>query len=569
MNALAALEDSLLLVMPDGNDRVLSLQKLGQCSEDLAGAVQMEEYDEDRVRALSAWAVAPGDKVQHARGEEAEQLVAGPHMQQLADGTFAAERYGYLHLQEGVLAVFSPLWIAECGVEARWFLLDEPSQPVTATMLEPWLVEAGIVEGVDYAAIGEAASEGALRGAVVIARGRAAVHGEDARLEILLDNARSVGSAGAVRKDGAVDSKQIDALVMVETEQAIARLWPATRGRAGCRVTGASLPARSGKGIVLKAGDHVKVQQQDGASLFVAAMSGAFRHEGDVLSVTRILRIEGDVDFHSGNLDFDGSVFVAGKIQQGFTVKATRDIAVEGSVEAGAALKCAGDIAVGGGIVGRRTRIFSGGGVRAQYVQEATVAAGGDIELEGYADQAHLRAGGSISVTGVKGARGGSVVGGQTWGCQRIAVRVAGAPLRPVTRLTAGVDPESARQLDKLKSAVDMTYTQLSRLLNRFSLSKVDVGQIKNRIAAAVGPRRKLLVNTARSLGKVVQAYQQLAAARVELEGKISMQVEDAVIEIGEQAYAGVEIRLGEHTRKLVEDCEGVSFRVTDGKMVC
>ena len=561
---LIAPEGSLPFAELEKGDALLSARELGLRSAELERAAQMEVLDEDRIRALQVWAVVPGDRVQCA--DEGESVIAGPYVQQLQDGVFRIERYGYLYLNENELTVYSPLWIDGAAMEVRWLLLDQPSQQVTQAMIEPWLVDAGIVEGVEYEAIRQLAAQSDRRGALVIARATAAVDGEDARVEMLVDGRCAIG---AEREDGSVDFRQIASVPMVEAGQVIARLVPARIGQAGRTVTGKFLAARSGKGLQLRAGDNVALREEGEQLLFVATMAGAICQKGDELSVTRLLRIEGDVDFHTGNLDFDGVIHIGGGVQQGFAIKATGSIAVAGTVEAGAVLACGGDLAVGGGIVGRRTRVQAGGDMRAQYVQEATVAAEGDIELAEYAYQARLRAGGAISVKGGQGPRGGSIVGGQTWGRQRIEMRLAGARSHPVTTLTAGMDSASAHKLDKLKSAVDLTYTQLSRLLSRFGLAKVDVGQIQNRIAAAVGPRRKMLANTARSLGKVVLAYQQLSAARKELEGAIQIQVENSAIEIRDRAYVGVEIRLGEHIRKLTEDGAGGSFCVVDGEMVC
>ena len=316
------------------------------------------------------------------------------------------------------------------------------------------------------------------------------------------------------------------------------------------------------------AGENVRTQIDAGMELFYATATGVLEWDGAQVAVLKQLRVSGDVDFGLGNLNFDGEIRVEGSVVQGFSVKAGSDITIAGDIEAGCAVTAAGNITVGRGIEGRRTQVTASGTVRVGFVREATVVAGGDIVLREYAHQARLRAGGRIEISGGDDRRGGSAVGGSLWTRAGIRAHTAGSPGHVQTLLMAGADPEDMRKLDELKKKADSSYNQFRALLEPFGMTRVDVLQIKNRIAAAVGPRRKLLAGKAKQLGQVAQLYKQLATACEELERKMTTQEQDAEIEIRDKAFPGVEIRLQSHALKLVEEIDSPCFRIADGRLV-
>ena len=231
----------------------------------------------------------------------------------------------------------------------------------------------------------------------------------------------------------------------VKAGQLVARRTPPTPGAAGKDVKGKPLPANEGQDRSLQAGDNVGAEMEGKMEQFYATSDGALRSSNDELFVVERLTIKGDVSFNTGNLDFEGEIYVDGSVVQGFSVKAGGAITIADTVESGATVASQEDITVGKGIVGRRTKIVAGGNVRAQFVQEATVRTGKDIVLGNYAYHAHLRAGGRIAVFRGIGTRGGSIMGGQSWARQGMETHIAGTRTGTPTTLTAGLDPEQAQ----------------------------------------------------------------------------------------------------------------------------
>ncbi|MCP3981431.1 MAG: DUF342 domain-containing protein [bacterium] len=76
-----------------------------------------------------------------------------------------------------------------------------------------------------------------------------------------------------------------------------------------------------------------------------AQLHGVLTIEGETVFVSRRLLVPGDVDFSTGNVDFDGSVHVRAGVKDRFVVSATEDVLVDGLIEAativtGGALQC-------------------------------------------------------------------------------------------------------------------------------------------------------------------------------------------------------------------------------------
>ena len=550
------------LVCASGENGSLSLDELRQLS------VARTAADELSAGKLRIPALVPGGALAHSEHCGEQKIAAGAHVSLDERGYFVADRYGYAHLEDDMLSIAAPLLLSEDAMQVHWLLLYERALPVAEDMLQPWLADLGVVGGIDEELIKKVAVQ--IRrgrhecGRVLVASGTPALAGVGAQVEILLEQG---SKAGVEREDGTLDFREVNSVTPVARGQVIARRTPARPGKAGLNVCGAIINAEDPSDEELKAGENVQINFSEGVELYVATAAGALLlGEGEV-AIGRMLHINSNVDFRTGNLDFDGMLVVDGSVLSGFSVKAKGNIQVAGSLEPGSMVYAGGDLVVGRGILGRRTKASANGHVYARYIQEATVVAGGDLYVEDLVYQARLRVGGQINVARGSGPRGGSIIGGEAWG-QSLNMFIAGSPAHVVTSLMAGMDPASARKLDKLREAVDLTYAQLRRLLNRFDLNVIDIEQIQNRISATTGPKRKLLAQTARQLGGVVQSHQKLLEARRELESRIGDRVKGASIVVRDKAYSGVELRIGENKMSLREDVDSPRFHVAENKLV-
>ena len=60
-------------------------------------------------------------------------------------------------------------------------------------------------------------------------------------------------------------------------------------------------------------------------------------YKGDAIGVYDFLEIKGDIDFSTGNIDFDGFLSVKGTVEDNFTAVSSRDLEILGECGVGAA----------------------------------------------------------------------------------------------------------------------------------------------------------------------------------------------------------------------------------------
>ena len=448
-------------------------------------------------------------------------------------------------------------------------LLDEHAQPVTIEMLQQCLIDLEVVAGVDeeklHSKVAEIREGRHSRGMFLIAEGSAPVDGRDAEVEILIDVERR---AGKELDDGSIDFREVNFTASVRVNEIVARHSPATRGTAGTDVRANTLEASDGEERNLKVGDNVRVEKEGGTELFISTIDGALRYENEEVSVIELLVLKGDVSFNTGNLNFGGEVVIDGSVIQGFSVKAGGDITITGTVEAGATVASRGSVTVGNGIVGRKTKVVSQGAVQAQFVQEATVMTGKDLSLGNYSYHAQLHCSGKLTISKGVGSQGGSVMGGQVWALRGIDVHIAGTKSSSETILVCGVNQEQVRKLDKIGGGLESCSEHITRILNRFGLTQIDMTQIRNMLAASTGPRRKILAHQSKQLGKLAQVYQSLLAEKKAIEDELEEISEGAEIKVKGSLFPGAIVRIGDRRRKIVEEAQGVRFHIEDDKLV-
>ncbi len=136
----------------------------------------------------------------------------------------------------------------------------------------------------------------------------------------------------------------------------------------------------------------------DDPDLLVATLGGQPVLLADGVIVNPVIEVP-DVDLNTGNIDFEGTIRIAGDLKSGMRVKVAGDVIVNGTVEA-AEIVAGGNVAVHGGIIGHAdarpgshalpantARIRCEGSVKAMFMENAHIEAGSTILVERNARQ--------------------------------------------------------------------------------------------------------------------------------------------------------------------------------------
>lgn len=564
----------------------IPVHTLDLISRRLSNTLAADTLDEEDVVTCPALRTLPGDLLARVRRDGTDATgsdifglklegEATPPIQPEAgagvtiDGEeYRALRYGYLSLRNDTLSVLSPIWLDVEATQASWCSLDPHPHEVKREYIEALVAESQIVEGIQAGAIDrliEQLSSGSSgRTLVEIARGQPAVNGRDSEVEVFVDLERKPGTMSA---DGSIDFHEVNFAPNVELGDLLGRVIPPTSGVDGFDVRGTVRKASDGLENQVVAGKNVSQQDSGGETIFVANDAGLLRLANNRISVVQVLTIDGDVDFSTGNLDFSGEVFVKGSIIASFSVKADGNVTVAGTVEAGSLVLSNGNVEIGRGIVGRKARVVAAGSLRAQFVEEAMAASGGDMKLGSHALHSRLQSGGRLGIDRGEGRLGGTLMGGQAWGLKGIKLSTAGSPNSTRTVLTVGVDPDQAKELDALQRQIEECNGHIVRHLQRFNIDRVDVSQIKNILAASTGPRRGILARSARQLGQTLQISQKLLLKQEAIEKNLAKDQERSDIKALDKVFPGVEVRLGNNQRRIDRELGTARIYLKDGEI--
>ncbi len=204
-----------------------------------------------------------------------------------------------------------------------------------------------------------------------------------------------------IDEQGKVNFHDIQPSIHVKKGDIIAAQIPPTRGNPGFNVYGEEIPGMLGDEGRFKTDGGIIIK----GNKAIAAMDGtlSWDEHGNV-SVSRFYRVNNDVNFATGNINFDGDVCIKGNVKPGFIVHAEGDIRIGGLVDNAEVVSKTGSIIVDGPILGRNQLIIKAGcDVKARYIQNATVEAGNSIFVDEYVTRSCLKAGNRIDISRGKG----------------------------------------------------------------------------------------------------------------------------------------------------------------------
>jgi uncharacterized protein (DUF342 family) len=205
------------------------------------------------------------------------------------------------------------------------------------------------------------------------------------------------------------------------------------------------LPAKTGKDVEIGIGKNVRLSE-DGKTA-ISEINGQVLVVNKKINVEPIYTVAGDVNLHTGNILFLGTVIVKGNVDDGFSVKASGNVEVMGNVGK-CEIDAEGDVIVHQGILGKNGgKVRSGGNVLAKFIEHSHIqTAGNVIASEGII---HSMVDSNMKI--ICQGRRASIVGGRLRAAEEINAKHFGSVAGSETILEVGYDPQSKEQLVRLE----------------------------------------------------------------------------------------------------------------------
>ena len=244
---------------------------------------------------------------------------------------------------------------------------------------------------------------------------------------------------------------------------------------------GLIISAKHGKPADIYPGDNVEVtavKKTDGGTYtktksesenddappagdLTALESGMVVLEKNRISVLDFMRIEGDIDYSTGNINLEtGSVEITGTVKEGFKVNSPQHILINENVEE-ASVNAQGNIEVGLGVVMKRSgTIITGGTFRCKFAENAVIKAGENVVFTSNLNNCRVSAGVSIISNGP-----GVVMGGVMRAGISMDFGQTGSDYGVKTDIYVGPSPKTVEKLIEEKKARQAKHTEIKELL--------------------------------------------------------------------------------------------------------
>lgn len=368
---------------------------------------------------------------------------------------------------------------------------------------------------------------------ILAAEGTKVVEGTDAYIEYFFKT--DLSARPAQNEDGSVDYFNLDNICECKKDQVLAKMIPANPGTPGRTVLGEVIAPRIPRNVLFQFGKNIR-KSDDGLEIISDVNGHVTLVEGKVF-VSNVLELT-NVDTSTGNIDFDGSVTVAGNVISGYTVKATGDIEVKGVVE-GAHLIAGGQIIIQRGINGMSRGVLeAGSNIICKFIENAKVHAGGYVETDCILHST-VTASSHIVVQGKRGF----ITGGTVRAGSYVEAKTLGSDMGVDTLLEVGTDPQMKERFTELQKSIGERKKEIARLepvIKAFGEKlgkgeKISIEQMKQVKA----------LSTSLADNKEKLKTDMVEAAKLEVQFD---QATDAFVRVTGQAYPGTKIVISECT---------------------
>jgi len=393
----------------------------------------------------------------------------------------------------------------------------------------------------------------------VVAEGQGVINGEDAKLELLFDNAIKPEAAAAEATEGAVDYKNVQSLQNVKKGQALAKKVPPTNGVNGMTVTGKELTASKGNEVKFLMGKGVE-QAMGNTDLYVASNDGQVVYKNNKLEVLEIFEVQGDLGLAIGNIDFVGTVIIHGSVGE-YVIKAGQDVIID-DVADGTEIYAGGKVTVKGGIVGKKAKVVAQDEVNTKYIRNAYVETEKSIIVNEAAMHSTLVAGDKIGIMGAKGL----LVGGTIAAGHEVTAKEIGAKMATPTEITIGETPKMREEMAKATSELNGINEQLDKTKKGILFLK----DLQQKSGGQLPPdKRDLMAKLTRTQFKLMTDQKKWEETKSKLDAKAKeMQTtKRGKVNCMGMVYTGVKVIINKAQRTVNDELKYCTFVEKNGEI--
>lgn len=322
-----------------------------------------------------------------------------------------------------------------------------------------------------------------------------------------------------IRQDGSVDHKTSSPFIMVKKGESIGQKFSYRPGVNGTDVTGAAIAFKEKEMQIFKLGENLEVKD----NIVISMVFGRFLIDGDLISVTELLEISSDVDYHTGNVSFAGDIVIDGVIQDGFRVAAGGSIRCKKLIK-NAEVLSRGDLQLDLGLKGRGNALIRiNGTITSKFLEQGNVESRKGITVSTSILSCKINTLGKLTM-----GQKGTIVTSEITAEKGLEVFNLGRENCAPSKIWCGISFVEFRKLDHLK----MRYNVL--------LEKIDI------LVKKKNPPIELI--------EQMKSVSKTQKAEIDKMEKEICTWEDAKVIVHGKLYAGTEIKICKYGKKIEKD---------------
>lgn len=429
----------------------------------------------------------------------------------------------------------------------------ENPTPAAKERLMAALQENRITYGIKESSVEKLAARPIYNIKIEVAKGLPPVYGQDGTITYYVK--RDSEYRPEINLEGTVDYKNLDYFQLVKKDQILAEITKETDGTEGVNVYGAPLPTKNGRPTSSPAGKNTHLAEDN--TLLLSDCDGVIRFIRDIVDVNEVLKVKGNVDQLTGNINFTGDVNIEGDVSNGFSVKSGGNIIVKGVVE-DAAIEAAGNVHISNGINGGGTNSINvGGNLKCKYIEHANIHVEGNINAD-YIIDSNVTCMGNVELAGSREL----VVGGQVRVLGELRAKDIGSESGRNTKIEViGIkimDTEGIEKLTKERDELNSRVQYLAENAQKLSQSRMNANDdLMDQLALA---KKQILV--------IRDKVDQLSYQIQQMEKDWNMEFPGCII-CKRKIYQGVKINFGEEKFHFeLDNIEHCKIFWADGKIL-
>ena len=337
----------------------------------------------------------------------------------------------------------------------------------------------------------------------------------------------------------------------------IAGVWMVrTKGiKDGSNVLGEPISSSPGKNLSVDWNECFDfkdtVYNKKKSKYLVSKSSGLLNLKNNRVTIEPMVQLQ-TIDHSTGNIDFDGSIVIKESIQDGFTVKCTKDLMIKGAIGA-CTIECGGDVFIQGGINGKGKGVIKAkGNVAAKFVENAYIYSEKDICVKNYSLLSQLVSKSKVFI-GTERAKG-KIIGGKIYAWDSILTHFIGSEKSVAdAELWLGIDVDVNSQIKKLEQNISGIRHEIASLTTK----QTRVDKKNQPLIKAIQAE---LADKTDTLNELMEENNVLAQSLYNNDC-------DSISILG-QAQAHTQIMIGPYSQKTHEKIDRVVFKINKTKIL-